>query len=448
MKPLVALIGRTNVGKSTLFNRLTRESRALVDDRPGVTRDRLYGSVSWEDHSFILIDTGGFGGLEDNLSGQVRRQAEVAATEADLIIFMVDGRQEIQPDDLEVAQFLRRSDKPILLVINKMDGPKQSAYLPEFFRFGFTPLLPVSAEHGLGVQSLLEAIIQHLPQETESSQYYPGIRVAVLGRPNVGKSSFINRVLGQDRMVVSDSPGTTRDAIDTPLTWDGRPYVLIDTAGIRRRSRVHENLERGMVWQALRAMQKAEVILVLLDVQEGLTEQDLRILHLIAQANKGCLIGLNKWDLMEGDSKEEKLLLDRVKTALELMPYAPVLPISVKTGYRVSRVFPLIDQIYEQLQFRATTGELNRIFANIVKAHNPPRFHHRNVKFYYVTQADSRPPTFIAFTNIPGAVPESYRRYLINQLRERLGLPYAPLRLHFKGKERRQGRASSRKAKN
>jgi GTP-binding protein len=447
MKSLVALIGRTNVGKSTLFNRLTRESRALVDNRPGVTRDRLYGSVSWEDHSFLLVDTGGFGGLEDHLSGQVRHQAEIAATEADLILFLVDGRQEIQPDDLEAAQFLRRSGKPVILAINKMDGPKQEALLPEFFRFGFTPLYPISAEHGLGLHSLLEAVIEHLPREGERSESYPGTKAAVLGRPNVGKSSFINRVLGEDRMLVSDSPGTTRDSIDMPLVWAGNPYVIIDTAGIRRRSRIQENLERGMVWQALRAMQRADVVLLLLDAQEGLTEQDLKILHLIAQAGKGCLIGLNKWDLVEEDVKERKLLLDRLHTSLELMPYAPVLPMSVKTGYQVEKVFPLIDKINQQIQFRATTGELNRTFGDIVEAHNPPRFRHRRVKFYYVTQADSRPPTFIAFTNIPGAVPESYRRYLINQLRERLGLPYAPIRLYFKGKERRRGRTSTGRTK-
>ena len=327
----------------------------------------MYGSVSWNDHSFLLVDTGGFGGLEDNLSDQVRRQAEIAATEADLIIFMVDGRQEIQPDDLEVAQFLRRSGKPIILAINKMDGPKQEALLPEFFRFGFTPLYPVSAEHGIGVQSLLEAVIHSLPDETDTSEAYPGIRVAVLGRPNVGKSSLINRVLGEDRMLVSDSPGTTRDAIDMPLVWDGHPYVLIDTAGIRRRSRIHENLERGMVWQALRAMQRADVVVLLLDVQESLTEQDLRILYLIAQAGKGCLIGLNKWDLLAGDVKEGKLLLDRLHTSLELMPYAPVLPMSVKTGYQVAKVFPLMEKICQQIQFRATTGELNRIFTDIVQ---------------------------------------------------------------------------------
>jgi GTP-binding protein len=444
MKPLVALIGRTNVGKSTLFNRFTRESRALVDDRPGVTRDRLYGAVSYDDRSFLLVDTGGFGGLEDSLSGQVRRQAEMAAAEADLIIFMVDGRQEIQPDDLEVAQFLRRSGKPILLAVNKMDGPKQEVQLPEFFRFGLTPLYPISAEHGLGLHTLLEAVVGQLPPEPEAAESPVGVRVAVLGRPNVGKSSFINRILGEDRLLVSNTPGTTRDAIDAPLTWDGEPYVLVDTAGIRRRSRVHENLERGMIWQALRAMQRADVVVVLLDVQEGLTEQDLRILYLIAQAGKGCLIGLNKWDLLEGNVKEQKLLLSRLQESLELMPYAPVLPMSVLTGYHVAKVFPLINEIYQQLQFRATTGELNRIFTAIVSAHNPPRFRHRNVKFYYVTQVDSRPPTFIAFANIPGAVTESYRRYLVNQLRERLALPYAPIRLYFKGKERRRSRAAGR----
>jgi GTP-binding protein len=448
MKPLVALIGRTNVGKSTLFNRLTRESRALVDDRPGVTRDRLYGSVTWDDHSFLLIDTGGFGGTPDDLSSQVRHQAELAAAEADLILFMVDGRQEIQADDLEVAQFLRRSGKPLLLVINKMDGPKQEAQLPDFYRFGLSPLYPISAAHGLGLGSLLEAVIGQLPPATDPVAPLPGVRVAVLGRPNVGKSSFINRILGEDRMVVDDSPGTTRDAIDTALTWNGRPYVIIDTAGIRRRSRVHANLEKGMIWQALRAMQGAEVVLLLLDVQEGLTEQDLRILHLVAQAGKGCLIGLNKWDLMEDRTQDQKLLLARIKKDLELMPYAPILPLSVKTGYQVAKVFPLIDKIHEQTQYRATTGELNRIFTGIVSAHTPPRFRHRSVKFYYVTQADSSPPTFIAFTNIPGAVPESYRRYLINQLRERLDLPYAPLRLYFKGKEQhRRATPSPGKAK-
>ncbi len=439
MKPLVALIGRTNVGKSTLFNRLTRQSRALVDDQPGVTRDRLYGDVTWEDHAFLLIDTGGFGDTEDALSSRVRQQAELAAGEADLVLFMVDGRQEIQPDDLEVAQYLRRSGKPVLLVINKIDGPKQETRLPEFYRFGLTPLFPISAQHGLGVGSLLDAVVRYLPAAPDAGEPPEGIRVAVLGRPNVGKSSFINRVLGEERLIVSDTPGTTRDAIDAPLIWDNRPYVLIDTAGIRRRSRIHQNLERGMIWQALRALQRAEVVLLLLDAQEGLTEQDLRILNFIAVAGKGCLIGVNKWDVVGKDSQTQKAALDRLNMGLQLISYAPVLPLSVLTGYQVSKVFPLLDEIYRQCQFRAATGELNRIFAQIVAAHPPPRYRHRSVKIYYLTQPDSRPPTFVAFTNIPGAAPDSYRRYLINQLRERLGLPYAPIRLHFKGKKHRRG---------
>ena len=440
-QPLVALIGRTNVGKSTLFNRLTHQSRALVDNRPGVTRDRLYGQVIGEEHSFLLIDTGGFGGMSDPLSRGVRRQAEAAAAEADLILFLVDGSQDIQPDDLEVAQFLRQAGKPVLLVVNKVDGPKQEALVPAFYQFGFHPLYPISAAHGLGVAGLLAALEAQLPSSVPAATPAAGIRVAVLGRPNVGKSSFINRVVGEERLLVSDTPGTTRDAVDTPVVWQGTPYVFIDTAGIRRRSRVQADLERGMIWQALRALERAEVVLFLVDIAEGLTEQDRRILGLVAQAGKGCLIGLNKWDLLTGSAQEKAQRLDWLQTNLAVMPYAPLLPLSVATGYQMEKVFPLIDTIYQQLQYRAGTGELNRVFSEIVSAQPPPRCRQRRVKFYYITQAASRPPTFIIFTNMPGGLPESYRRYLVNRLRERLALSYAPVRLFFKGKERRRGRA-------
>lgn len=438
--PLVAIIGRANVGKSTLFNRLSRQSRALVDNRPGVTRDRLYTPVTWQDQTFILIDTGGFGITPDDLSREVRRQAQSAAAEADLILFLVDGSMDIQPDDLDVADFLRRAGKPVLLVVNKIDGPKQEALVPAFFQLGFSPLYPVSAAHGLGIEGLLETIVEHLPPSGPAEESPPGIRIAVLGRPNVGKSSFINRVLGEDRLLVSDTPGTTRDAVDTPLVWEGRSYVLIDTAGIRRRSRVQEDLERGMIWQALRALARADVVLFLVDISEGLTDQDLRILGLVAQAGKGCLIGLNKWDLLQGTEKEKQHTLDWLHTNLRVMPFAPLLPLSVVTGFQVAKVFPLIEEIFAQLRYRAGTGELNRKFTEIVHAQPPPRFRHQSVKFYYITQTGTQPPTFIVFTNIPGGVPESYRRYLTNQLRGRLGLPYAPIRLHFKGKDRRRGR--------
>lgn len=436
MLPLVAIIGRANVGKSTLFNRLVGRAQALVHDQPGVTRDPLYGQVTRDERAFILVDTGGFGGYTDALSDQVRQQAEAAAVEADLILFLVDGRQELQPDDLEVAAFLRRLGKPVLLVVNKIDTPAQEATLAEFYRLGLTPLVPISAAHGLGVETLVEEILRRLPPAAPAVER-PGLRVAILGRPNVGKSSFINRVLGQDRLLVSAEPGTTRDALEVPLTWEGKPYVLIDTAGIRRRSRVSGSLEQGMVWQALRALQRAEVVFFLADAQEGITDQDLKILQLVTDAGKGCLIGLNKWDLLPGDRQERTWHLDRATFALRLLPHIPIQPLSVKTGYQVAKVFPLLEEIHRQCSFRVATGALNRLLAEIVASHPPPRFQSREVKLYYITQTGTNPPTFVIFTNLPQGVPAAYSRYLINQLRQRLHLPYAPIRLLWRGRERR-----------
>lgn len=433
MPPLVALIGRANVGKSTLFNRLVGRPLALVHDQPGVTRDRLYGLVTYEGQAFTLVDTGGFGGYADALSSRVRQQAEAAAAEADLILFLVDGRQELQPDDLEVAAFLRRTGKPVLLVVNKIDQPAQEAQLAEFYRLGLTPLLPVSAQHGLGIADLLAEIRHRLPQTAPPAEQ-PGLKIAVLGRPNVGKSSFINRILGQERLLVSPEPGTTRDAIDTPVIWQGKPYVLIDTAGIRRRSRIAGGLEQGMIWQALRALQRAEVILFLTDAQEGITDQDLKILQLIADAGKGCLVGLNKWDLIPKTGREREWRLSQVHHDLRLLPYLPVLPLSIRTGYQVAKVFPLLEEIHRQCNQRLTTGALNRVLAEIVAGHSPPRYRHRQVKFYYITQTGVQPPTFVIFTNLPQAIPESYQRYLVNQLRERLNLPHAPIRLFWRGR--------------
>lgn len=437
MNPLVAIIGRANVGKSTLFNRLTRGPRSLVDNRPGVTRDRHYGTVTWDDRTFTLVDTGGFEWAAGELGNQVRKQAELAITEADAILFMVDGRQEPQGGDEQVAQFLRRSGKPLFLVINKVEGPGQEAGLPEFYRFGITPLFPISAAHGQGIGALVEALMTRLPPPATAPETETGIRVAILGRPNVGKSSFINRLLGEERLVISPWPGTTRDAIDTPLELGGRKYVLIDTAGIRRKSRIWEKLERGMVFQAFRALERADVALLLLDAQEGLTEQDLKIAGQILEAGKGGLVGINKWDLIVDQPRRGQILLDEVTHGLEFMSFVPILPLSVVTGYYLDRVFPLINEIYEQSRFRLGTAELNKIFTEIIARHSPPRYRHRTVRFHYLTQAEILPPTFIVFTNYPQGIPESYRRYLINQLRERLGLPYAPLRLFFKGKKSR-----------
>jgi GTP-binding protein len=436
-QPLVAIIGRANVGKSTLFNRLTRSYQALVANIPGVTRDRHYGSFTWDDHTVLLVDTGGLVGGEEDLSELVRRQAEAAVAEADVILLVVDGRQGPQPGDAEVVDYLRRAAKPILLVVNKMDHPGLEARLPEFYQFGLDPLYPVSATHGLGLGALLSALGEALPLPRAFSPPAPGIRVAILGRPNVGKSSLINYFLGNERLLVSPQPGTTRDAIDSPLSLNGIDYVLVDTAGLRRPSHVDPGLERQMVLKTIKALSRAEVAVLMLDAAEGLTGQDLRIIGLIEDQGKGCLILVNKWDLVRHDPRAAQTLLDRVASGLEFMAYAPVLPVSVITGYNLPRVFPLIQTIHTQSGARVGTGELNRLLKEITGRVPPPRYRGRPLRFYYLTQPEIQPPTFIAFVNQPQGVPDHYRRYLVKQLREMLGLTYAPLRLFLKGRQRR-----------
>jgi GTP-binding protein len=433
--PLVALIGRANVGKSTLFNRLTRSSKALVADIPGVTRDRHYGSLTIDDRTFLLVDTGGLVGGEDEMGYLVRRQAEEAVAEADLILLVVDGREGPQEDDAQVVDFLRRTGKTVLLAVNKIDHPGREANLVDFYRFGLDPIYPVSATQGLGLGALLEAIIAHLPPVQELPAPAAGIRVAVLGRPNVGKSSFINHFLGEERLLVSEIPGTTRDAIDTPLSLNGVDYVLVDTAGLRRPSQVgREGLERQMVLKTIKALSRAEVAVLLLDAQEGLTQQDRRIAGLIEDQFKGCLILLNKWDLVPRE--EQQQLLTRVRDSLEFMAYVPVLPVSFKTGYNLKKVFPLLNDLQDQSGRRASTHELNELLRELTSRVPPPQYRHRPVKFLYLTQAEVHPPTFIAFVNHPQGVPDSYRRFLMKQLRERLGIPYAPVRLFLKGRRR------------
>jgi GTP-binding protein len=432
---LVAIIGRANVGKSTLFNTLTRSSQALVGDIPGVTRDRHFGRVVWEDRAFLLVDTGGLGGGEDELGRQVVRQAEAAVADADAILLVMDGKEGPQPGDAEVVDFLRTTGKPLFLVVNKIDNPGRELHLAEFYTFGLTPLYPVSATHKVGISPLLNDVLHSLPQRLEIPEEAPGVRVAVVGRPNVGKSSFINRVLGEDRLIVSDLPGTTRDAIDTPLTFQGQEYVFIDTAGLRRPSHVNPGLEKYMVMKAMKALERCDVALLLIDSIEGVTGQDLRIARLIAEASKGCVAGLNKWDMLKDD---RPAALRQAREALDFLSYAPLVSLSVLTGHNLSRIFTLIDEVYLQMGRRVGTGELNQLFTRITQRVRPPLFRYRPVKFYYLTQPETHPPTFIAFVNHPEGIPESYRRYLVKQLREHLGLKYAPLRLFFK---KRQGRS-------
>ena len=436
-QPLVAIVGRANVGKSTLFNRLTRSSKALVADLPGVTRDRHYGSFTFDDHTVLLVDTGGLVGGEEDLSGLVRREAEAAVSEADAILLVMDGRQGPQEGDAEVVDFLRRTAKPVFLVVNKIDHPNLDLQVPEFFRFGMDPLFPVSATHGLGIGTLLAALGEVLPPPQELASVTPGIRVAIVGRPNVGKSSLVNHFLGEERLLVSPIPGTTRDAIDSPFTSDGLDYVLVDTAGLRRPSHVERGLERQMVLKTIKALSRAEVAVLMLDATEGLTGQDLRIIGLIEDQGKGCLVLMNKWDLKRDEPKEAKKLLEKATSGLEFMAYAPVLPVSVSTGYNLRRIFPILQTIHTQSSTRVGTGVLNRLLAEITGRTPPPRYRDRPLKFFYLTQAEVQPPTFIAFVNQPQGVPEHYRRYVVKQLREKLGINYAPVRLILKGRQRR-----------
>jgi GTP-binding protein len=436
-QPLVAIIGRANVGKSTLFNRLTRSAQALVANIPGVTRDRHYGTLAWDAHSVLLVDTGGLVGGEEDLSGPVRRQAEAAVAEADVLLLVMDGRQGPQESDAEVVDYLRRTAKPVLLVVNKMDHPGLDARLPEFYRFGLDPLFPVSATHGLGLGAVQEALESLLPVPEEGPAPPPGIRVAILGRPNVGKSSLINYFLGEERLLVSPQPGTTRDAIDSPFVWEGVDYVLVDTAGMRRPSRVDAGLERQMVLKTIKALSRAEVAVLMLDAGEGLTGQDLRILGLIEDQSKACLILVNKWDLVARDLKASRDILDQVRAGLEFMAFAPVLPVSVLTGHNLRKIFPVIATLHAQSSIRVGTGELNRALQQIISRVPPPRYRDRPLKFYYLTQPETNPPTFVAFVNRPEGVPDHYRRYLVKQLREQLGLSSVPLRLFLKGRQRR-----------
>jgi GTP-binding protein len=436
-QPLVAIIGRANVGKSTLFNRLTRSSQALVANLPGVTRDRHYGSLTFDDHTVLLVDTGGLVGGKEDLSGAVRRQAMAAVAEADAILLVVDGRLGPQEGDAEVVDYLRRVGKPIFLVVNKIDHPGLEAQALEFYRFGLERLYPVSATHGLGLGALLEALGEVLPSPGELAPPAPGIRVAIVGRPNVGKSSLINYFLGEERLLVSPLPGTTRDAIDSAFAWDGVDYVLVDTAGLRRPSHVDQGLERQMVLKTIKALSRSEVAVLMLDAAEGLTSQDLRIIGLIEDQGKGCLVLVNKWDLVRQEQKEAKALLEKATAALEFMAYAPVLPISVLTGYNLRRIFPLIQTIHTQSSTRAGTGALNRLLAEIIGRVPPPRYRGRPLKFYYLTQTEVQPPTFIAFVNQPQGIPDHYRRYVVKQLREKLGLTYAPVRLFLKGRQQK-----------
>lgn len=439
--PLVALVGRPNVGKSTLFNRIIKARKAIVDPTPGVTRDRHYEKVTVDDRQFILVDTGGIElDRHETMSGLIQEQTWQAMEEADVIVLLLDAKGGLLAEDYEVVKMLRRIDKPLIHVVNKIDGPQQEhTLLSPFYELGVDRLWPVSAEHGFGVEDFLAELVQsfgppvaleELPENT--------IKLACIGRPNVGKSSLINRMVGQDRMVVSDIAGTTRDSVDTLLEKNGRHFLLIDTAGIRRKGKVKDKLEKFSVMRALGALERCDIALLLIDAGEGITEQDTKVISYALDRGRACLVLVNKWDLVKGDKKQQKWVLDEVRVATRFMEYAPVLNISALIGSGIKRIFPQLESMYTQYNQEFSTNRLNKVLKNATEAHTPPLHKGRRLKLYYTTQVSTKPPTFIIFVNYPKGVHFSYYRFLINQFRDGLGLHNIPIKIILKERKRKK----------
>ena len=422
-KPVVAIVGRPNVGKSTLFNVLAGERISIVQDTPGVTRDRIYAEVSWLDYNFTLIDTGGIEpDSGDIILSQMREQAQIAIDTADVIIFITDVRQGLVDADQKVADMLRRSRKPIILAVNKVDDFKK--YMPdvyEFYNLGIGDPVPVSAASRLGIGDLLDEVAKHFTQEMLEEAEDDRPRIAIVGKPNVGKSSLINRLTGENRVIVSDIAGTTRDAIDTDIKYNGREYVFIETAGLRRKNKIKEELERYSIIRAVTAVERADVVIIVIDATEGVTEQDAKIAGIAHERGKGIIIAVNKWDAIEKDDKTIYKHTEKIRQILSFMPYAEILFISAKTGQRTGRIFETIDVVLENNSMRVATGVLNEIMAEAVAMQQPPTDKGKRLKLYYITQAAVKPPTFVIFVNDKNLMHFSYTRYLENKIREAFG---------------------------
>jgi len=440
-RPVLAIVGRPNVGKSTLFNRLVGHKKAVVHDRPGVTRDRLYEDVELLTRKVILVDTGGIEPAPDTeFLTNIRAQAMIAVEEADVIMFVVDARTGYTPADIEVADLLRRTRKPVVLAVNKVDGPSQDAAANDFWSVGLQEMHLISAEHGRGMYELLEAVENALPEVSDEEFFDDGqeieldeLRIAVVGRPNIGKSTLINRLIGEERHMVMDMPGTTMDPIDSRVTVGERNYLLVDTAGVRRRARIKDHLERFVSIRAIRSIERCHVTLLVIDGTEGITDQDAKLAQLIVDRGRALVILANKWDLAKNnEDMSARAFEDDLERRLPHARWAPHLFISAKTGKGVGRIFPMVEEIYKSFNHRVSTSKLNRFLEDALQAHSPPQRYHRPVRIYYMTQTRVRPPTFALFSNTPEGVGEGYKRYLKNRLRETYDLWGTPLRLHMK----------------
>lgn len=436
-KPIVAIVGRPNVGKSTLFNIFANSRISIVEDTPGVTRDRLYAVAEWLDHEFMMVDTGGIEIMNaDAIAVSIRQQAQIAIKEADVILFVCDARAGITTEDEEVARLLRQSKKPIVLAINKADSPKQEMNIFEFYNLGLGEPIPVSASNHLGLGDLLDAVVDNFPDDKAAGDLDDDdeIKVALIGRPNVGKSSIFNALVGEERSIVSDVAGTTRDAIDTPVVRNGQRYLFIDTAGMRRKAKVDEPIEKYSVMRSLRAVDRSDVVLMVFDAVEGVTEQDKRIVGYAHEAGKGVILVVNKWDLYEKDNTSTLRYTETLRKELVFLQYAPVVFVSAMTKQRIHRLPEVISYVAEQNAMRISTSVLNQVIADAVAINPTPTDKGVRLKILYVTQVKIKPPTFVIFVNAPEVMHFSYERYLENKLREAFGFEGTPIHLIIRGK--------------
>ncbi|MVP00059.1 ribosome biogenesis GTPase Der [Paenibacillus lutrae] len=434
-RPILAIVGRPNVGKSTIFNRIIGDRLAIVEDKPGITRDRLYGIGEWLNREFSVIDTGGIEiEGEDEILKSVRMQAELAIEEADVIVFMVDAKAGVTGADQEVAQMLFRSRKPVVLAVNKVDNIQRQDDIYEFYSLGFGDPIGISGAHGIGIGDMLEAASEHFPEEHDEEYGDEVIKVALIGRPNVGKSSLVNAILGEDRVIVSDQAGTTRDAIDTPFERDGQKYVIIDTAGMRKRGKVYENTEKYSVMRAMKAIERADVVLVVINGEEGIIEQDKHIAGYAHEAGKAAIFVVNKWDVVEKDDKTMHQFTQKIRDHFLFMTYAPVLYVSARTTARVQKLMPVVNQVAEQHTMRVQTHVLNDVVSDAVMFNPPPTDKGKRLRINYATQVSVKPPTFVFFVNEPDMMHFSYERYLENKIRAAFGFEGTPIRLFTRRK--------------